>query len=127
MLREARELVADGVRELIVVAQDTTTTASTCTARCAWPNCCGSWMRSDGLDCVLYAYPAYFTDELIDTLAGANKILPYLDMPLQHINDRMLRRMQRRVTGVHRGTARPAAAGDAEPDAADHVHRRLPR
>jgi ribosomal protein S12 methylthiotransferase len=39
----------------------------------------------------------YFTDELIETLAGAKKVLPYLDMPLQHCNDRMLRRMQRRV------------------------------
>jgi ribosomal protein S12 methylthiotransferase len=39
----------------------------------------------------------YVTDELIETLAGAKKILPYLDMPLQHINDRCLKRMQRRV------------------------------
>src|SRR5205807_1804922 len=46
---------------------------------------------------VLYAYPINFTDDLIDTLAGAKKIVPYLDLPLQHINDRMLRRMQRRV------------------------------
>ena len=55
--------------------------------------------RVDGLEWirVLYAYPINFTDELIDTLVGANKVIPYLDMPLQHINDRMLRRMQRRV------------------------------
>jgi ribosomal protein S12 methylthiotransferase len=39
----------------------------------------------------------YVTDELIDTIAGSERIVPYLDMPLQHINDRMLRRMQRRV------------------------------
>jgi ribosomal protein S12 methylthiotransferase len=39
----------------------------------------------------------YITDELIDTIAGSSRIVPYLDMPLQHINDRMLRRMQRRV------------------------------
>src|SRR5205807_3880675 len=44
-----------------------------------------------------YAYPINFTEELIDTLAGAKKIVRYLDLPLQHINDRMLRRMQRRV------------------------------
>src|SRR5262249_40884725 len=55
--------------------------------------------RLDGLDWirVLYAYPMYFSDELIDVLASAEKILPYLDMPLQHINDRMLRLMARRV------------------------------
>jgi ribosomal protein S12 methylthiotransferase len=49
------------------------------------------WIR------ILYAYPINFRKELIDTLAGARKIVPYLDLPLQHINDRMLRRMQRRV------------------------------
>src|SRR5438552_1536736 len=49
-----------------------------------------------------YAYPIHFTDELIDTLAQSKKVVPYLDMPLQHINDRMLRRMQRRVD--RRGT-----------------------
>src|SRR5438876_5578091 len=40
----------------------------------------------------------YFGDELIETIAESRKILPYLDIPLQHINDTMLRRMQRRVT-----------------------------
>jgi ribosomal protein S12 methylthiotransferase len=45
----------------------------------------------------LYAYPIHFTDELITTLATAKKIIPYLDLPLQHINDRVLRRMQRKV------------------------------
>jgi ribosomal protein S12 methylthiotransferase len=49
------------------------------------------WIR------VLYAYPIHFTDELVGTLANARKIIPYLDLPLQHINDRVLRRMQRRV------------------------------
>ena len=50
-----------------------------------------SWLR------ILYAYPIHFTHELIGTLAGPRKVLPYLDLPLQHINDRVLRRMQRRV------------------------------
>jgi ribosomal protein S12 methylthiotransferase len=49
------------------------------------------WIR------VMYLYPMYFTDELIDVLARSRRIVPYLDMPLQHINDTMLRRMQRRV------------------------------
>ena len=53
----------------------------------------------DGLEWirVLYAYPEHFTDELVETLATADKIIPYLDMPLQHISDRVLRRMVRRV------------------------------
>src|SRR5690606_34645092 len=49
------------------------------------------WIR------LMYLYPMYFTDQLIDVVAKSTKILPYLDMPLQHINDRMLKRMQRRV------------------------------
>ncbi|HEY2827659.1 MAG TPA: radical SAM protein, partial [Pirellulales bacterium] len=49
------------------------------------------WIR------LMYLYPMYFTDELVDVISAGNKILPYLDLPLQHINDTMLRRMQRRV------------------------------
>jgi ribosomal protein S12 methylthiotransferase len=45
----------------------------------------------------MYLYPMYFGDELIDWIAQSKKIVPYLDMPLQHINDTMLKRMQRRV------------------------------
>ena len=55
--------------------------------------------RIDGLEWIriLYAYPIHFTDELIETMATAKKIIPYLDMPLQHINDHVLRRMSRKV------------------------------
>lgn len=99
VLREARELVADGVRELIVVAQDTTYYGLDLYGEVRLAELLRQLDALDGLDWirVLYAYPAYFTDELIDTLATGRKILPYLDMPLQHINDRLLRRMQRRV------------------------------
>jgi ribosomal protein S12 methylthiotransferase len=45
----------------------------------------------------MYLYPMYFSDELIDAIAASQRIVPYLDLPLQHINDVMLRRMQRRV------------------------------
>ena len=56
--------------------------------------------RVDGLEWIriLYAYPIHFTDELIDTLAGAEHIVPYLDLPLQHINDEILTSMRRRVS-----------------------------
>ncbi|MEK6235580.1 MAG: radical SAM protein, partial [Planctomycetales bacterium] len=46
---------------------------------------------------LLYLYPMYFHDELIDTIAQSSKIIPYLDMPLQHADDAMLKRMQRKV------------------------------
>jgi ribosomal protein S12 methylthiotransferase len=53
----------------------------------------------DGIEWVriLYAYPEHISDELLETLAASRKIVPYIDMPLQHINDRVLKRMQRRV------------------------------
>jgi len=86
--------------------------------------------KIDGLDWIriLYAYPIHFTDELIETLATAKKIVPYLDMPLQHINDRVLKRMP--APGEPRddgGFAGPSAPRLAAADVADDVHRRLPR
>src|ERR1700724_1130852 len=99
VIREAQELADDGVRELILVAQDTTYYGFDLYGRVRLAELLRELDQVDGLDWirVLYAYPINFTDELIETLADAEKIVPYLDMPLQHINDRMLRRMQRRV------------------------------
>jgi ribosomal protein S12 methylthiotransferase len=99
VLREARELVSDGVRELIVVAQDTTYYGQDLYGRVRLAELLRELDALEGLDWirVLYAYPINFTDELIETLACSEKVLPYLDLPLQHINDRMLKRMQRRV------------------------------
>jgi ribosomal protein S12 methylthiotransferase len=99
VVREAQELAADGVRELIVVAQDTTYYGLDLYNRVRLAELLRQLDQVDGLEWIriLYAYPINFTDELIETLAGAEKIIPYLDMPLQHINDRMLKRMQRRV------------------------------
>ena len=50
------------------------------------------WIR------LMYFYPMYISDELIERIADSRRIVPYVDMPLQHINDNMLRRMARRVT-----------------------------
>jgi ribosomal protein S12 methylthiotransferase len=99
VIREARELVADGVRELIIVAQDTTYYGLDLYGQVRLAELLRQLDRVEGLAWIriLYAYPIHFTEELIETLAGARKIVPYLDMPLQHINDRVLRRMQRRV------------------------------
>jgi ribosomal protein S12 methylthiotransferase len=99
VLREARELAADGVRELILVAQDTTYYGLDLYGRVRLAELLRELDRVDGIEWIraLYAYPIHFTDELIETLATARKVLPYLDLPLQHINDRVLRRMQRRV------------------------------
>jgi ribosomal protein S12 methylthiotransferase len=99
VVREARELAADGVRELIVVAQDTTYYGLDLYGKVRLAELLRELEQVEGIEWIriLYAYPIYFTDELIETLAESHKIIPYLDMPLQHISDRVLKRMQRRV------------------------------
>ncbi|MFL5340982.1 MAG: 30S ribosomal protein S12 methylthiotransferase RimO [Gemmataceae bacterium] len=100
IIREAQELAADGVRELIVVAQDTTYYGLDLYGKVRLAELLKKLDQIDGIEWVrvLYAYPMYFTNELIETLATAKKIIPYLDMPLQHASDRMLKRMSRNVT-----------------------------
>lgn len=99
VVAEARELVGDGVRELILVAQDTTYYGLDLYGRLRLADLLRELEKIPDLDWIrlLYLYPINFTDELIDTIAGSDKILPYLDMPLQHISDAVLKRMQRRV------------------------------
>jgi ribosomal protein S12 methylthiotransferase len=100
VLAEARELAADGVRELNVVAQDTTYYGMDLYGRPRLAELLTELQQVEGLEWIrlLYLYPMYFTDELVATIASSRRIVPYLDMPLQHINDTMLKRMQRRVT-----------------------------
>jgi ribosomal protein S12 methylthiotransferase len=97
---EARELAGDGVRELILVAQDMTYYGVDLYGRPRLAELLSQLDQIEELDWIriLYNYPSYFTDELYDVLKGAKRIIPYLDMPLQHINDRMLRMMNRRHT-----------------------------
>ena len=105
VVREARQLVSDGMRELVVVAQDTTYYGLDLYGEVRLAALLRELLQVEGLEWIrlLYTYPIFFTDELIDVLAQASaetarpRIVPYLDMPLQHINDRMLKRMQRRV------------------------------
>lgn len=99
VLAEARELAADGVRELNIVAQDTTYYGLDLYGQPRLAELLRELDQIEGLDWirVMYLYPMYFSDELIDVLATSKRIVPYLDLPLQHINDTMLRRMQRRV------------------------------
>lgn len=99
VLAEAHELAADGVKELVIVAQDTTYYGMDLYAKPRLVELLSELEKVDGIHWIrlMYLYPMYFTDELIDKIAESDKILPYLDMPLQHINDRMLKRMQRRV------------------------------
>ena len=91
VLCEAEKLVANGAKELIVIAQDTTN----------YPDLCGLLERLcdiDGLTWIRlhYCYPERITDELIDVMAKYEKICKYIDVPIQHCNDEVLRRMGRR-------------------------------
>jgi len=100
VVREARQLAADGVRELIVVAQDTTYYGLDLYGQSRLAELLGQLEQVDGIAWIrlMYLYPMYIDDALLDTIARSSKIVPYLDLPLQHINDEQLRRMARRVT-----------------------------
>lgn len=99
VVAEARELAADGVRELIIVAQDTTYYGMDLYGE---PRLAELLRKLDNIEDIewirlMYLYPMYFTDEVIEVIARSSRIVPYLDLPLQHINDQILKRMQRRV------------------------------
>ncbi len=98
VVAEAEELALDGVRELILVAQDMTYYGVDLYGRPRLAELLTALGGIDGIDWirVLYCYPQFFSDELYEVLGNSPKIIPYLDMPLQHISDRMLKLMNRR-------------------------------
>ncbi len=100
VLEEARRLAARGVKELMVIAQDTTYYGIDLYGRRRLADLLTELCRIDGIEWVRlhYAYPASFPDEVIDTMAREPKICKYLDIPFQHISDRMLSAMKRRHT-----------------------------
>ena len=100
VIAEAEELAADGVRELVIVAQDTTYYGLDLYGQTRLVELLERLEEVRGIEWIrlMYLYPMYFGDDLIAQIARSKKIVPYLDLPLQHINDTMLRRMQRRVS-----------------------------
>ncbi len=97
---EARKLAAQGVRELIVIAQDTTYYGIDLYGRRMLSELLRRLCRIEGIEWIRlhYAYPAGFPDEAIATMAAEPKICKYLDIPFQHIADRQLAAMLRRHT-----------------------------
>ena len=100
VVTEAEELAAEGVKELVIVAQDTTFYGIDIYGK---PRLDELLRRLEAIDGVrwirlMYFYPMYITDELLDVIAASKKILPYIDIPLQHIDDDVLRRMRRATT-----------------------------
>lgn len=100
VIDEARELAAGGTRELILVAQDTSFYGIDLYG---WPSLAKLLEELESIEPLrwirlMYLYPQHIDDLLIDRLAAGGKVLPYLDLPLQHINDAILAAMRRRVT-----------------------------
>ncbi|MBQ3969287.1 MAG: 30S ribosomal protein S12 methylthiotransferase RimO, partial [Clostridia bacterium] len=95
---EAKMLAENGVKELVVIAQDTTKYGVDLYGEYKLAELLRMLCRIDGLDWirVLYCYPECITDELIDVFAEEDKLVKYIDMPLQHCNKDVLKRMGRK-------------------------------
>ncbi|MCI8418712.1 MAG: 30S ribosomal protein S12 methylthiotransferase RimO [Lachnospiraceae bacterium] len=100
LLREAQELAEGGVRELILVAQETTLYGVDLYGRKMLPQLLRKLCQIQGLWWIRlqYCYPEEITEELIQTIGEEPKLCHYLDMPIQHASDRILKRMGRKTT-----------------------------
>ena len=103
IVREARSLAARGVRELILISQDTTFYGRDLGAGAALPALLRELNMVAGIDWIrlLYLYPTTITDDMLDAMAECDKVVKYIDLPLQHAADDVLRRMKRPGTGKH--------------------------
>ena len=101
IIDEAKDLAAHGVKELIVIAQDITRYGTDLYGKRSLAELCHKLAAIEGIEWIRlhYLYPDQFDDELIDEIASNDKIVKYLDIPIQHINDRILKRMNRKGTG----------------------------
>lgn len=102
IVKEAEELAQQGYKELIVIAQDITRYGEDLYGGRCLATLLKRLCKIDGIQWLRlhYLYPDAFDDELIDTIASEPKILHYLDIPIQHINDDILNAMNRRGTGA---------------------------
>src|SRR5579862_1468018 len=102
VLAEATALARDGVVELNLIAQDLTAYGRDRRDGTTLSRLLRELVTIDGLRWIrlLYNYPRYVTDELLDTIAAEDRVCKYIDMPLQHISDRMLRAMRRERDGT---------------------------
>ena len=100
VLEEARKLAARGVKEIMVIAQDTTFYGIDLYGRRRLADLLTELCRIEGIEWIRlhYAYPAAFPEDVIEVMAREPKICKYLDIPFQHISDNMLSAMKRRHT-----------------------------
>ena len=103
ILAEAEKMVKAGIKEIIIIAQDTTSYGIDMYHEYKLAELLQRLCALDGLKWIrlLYCYPEQITDELIAVIAQEEKICKYLDMPIQHCNDNILKRMNRRTNKEH--------------------------
>jgi ribosomal protein S12 methylthiotransferase len=101
LVNEARTLADRGVKELVVIGQDTTYYGLDTDARRRLPELLSALADTPGIEWVrlMYAYPAKFPMELLPVIADHPKICKYIDMPVQHSSDRVLKSMRRGISG----------------------------
>lgn len=97
VVEEANILVKKGVTEIVLIAQDTTSYGIDLYGKQALPKLLEELNKIEGLGWIriMYAYPSQMTDELIETIAKLDKVVKYVDLPLQHCNPEILRAMRR--------------------------------
>ena len=100
-VHEAEDMAAAGIRELILIAQDTSQYGRDLYGEVRLPELLRQLCRVDGIDWIrlMYVYDNGITDDLIDVIASEPKICKYIDMPVQHVSDNVLRLMRRRSSG----------------------------
>jgi ribosomal protein S12 methylthiotransferase len=100
LIQEAKYLASEGVKELILVAQERTLYGQDLYGEKSLPKLLTELCKIDGIEWlrILYCYPEEITDELIETMKREPKICRYLDVPIQHASDRILKLMGRRTT-----------------------------
>ncbi|MFW5887252.1 MAG: MiaB/RimO family radical SAM methylthiotransferase, partial [Bacteriovoracia bacterium] len=98
---EANKLIANGVKEISLISQDFTLYGKDLNDENTPANLIKSLSTLKGLHWlrILYTYPENFSDELIDIIADSPNVCKYLDIPIQHFSDRILKKMNRRITG----------------------------
>jgi ribosomal protein S12 methylthiotransferase len=102
LVAEAKSLARKGVRELIIIAQDTTYYGLDLYRRRALAELLQKLSEVDGIEWlrIHYSYPAAFPEDVLDQMANNPKVCRYMDIPLQHISDKVLDNMHRHVTGA---------------------------
>ena len=102
LVQEAERLAENGVRELIIIAQDTTYYGLDLYHRRALAELLQKLSEVDGIEWIRihYSYPAAFPEDVLDQMADNPKVCRYMDIPLQHISDKVLDNMHRHVTGT---------------------------